>query len=273
MMDKTDLKFHETFQPQAQYLAELLRLAADTYEGNKKEISSITGIPTGEQKGKVVPHVKYAWYMGLIENFNEKKGVIHLALSSMGKEVYSNDPYLQEQITLLICHGNIASSAHGAPQWQYLYRNLPHRIDIPVTQDFVKKNAEEYFGMPVELGITINSYDSGYFAPLRLMEQFDGALLFHRCMASQEAIYVYGYMLLEEWEKKLPDISEITFDELNEQLKIAELFNFDADELKEMLDLLAEAGMVVINRQFLPMTVAKMKFAEELIPLMYSNLL
>ena len=61
------LEFHETFQPEMTYVAKLVKLASENYAGTKFEISECTGIPTGKQKGKVVPHIRYASCMGLID--------------------------------------------------------------------------------------------------------------------------------------------------------------------------------------------------------------
>ena len=66
MFTKTQLQFHETFQPQAEYISAVLELACNGYSGTKESISEQTGIPTGKQKGKVVPHLKYAQYMRLL---------------------------------------------------------------------------------------------------------------------------------------------------------------------------------------------------------------
>ena len=63
MINRSLLKFHETFQPESSYLAKILDLASQNYVGTKFEISDITGIPTGKQKGKVEPHIKYASYI------------------------------------------------------------------------------------------------------------------------------------------------------------------------------------------------------------------
>ena len=72
MISRSKLKFHETFQPEWTYIARVLELAKDNYCGSKFDISDITGIPTGKQKGKVEPHIKYAQFMGLICYENDK---------------------------------------------------------------------------------------------------------------------------------------------------------------------------------------------------------
>ena len=62
-----DIEFHKTFQPQDTYITKILELAAQGYSGTKEEISAVTGIPTGKTSGKVIPHIRYAAFMGLID--------------------------------------------------------------------------------------------------------------------------------------------------------------------------------------------------------------
>ena len=50
MFTKTQVQFHETFQPQAEYISAVLELACNGYSGTKESISEQTGIPTGKQK-------------------------------------------------------------------------------------------------------------------------------------------------------------------------------------------------------------------------------
>lgn len=50
-----NLNFHETFQPEMTYIARVLELAVDEFEGDKYRISEIAGIPTGEKKERLNP--------------------------------------------------------------------------------------------------------------------------------------------------------------------------------------------------------------------------
>ena len=119
MTNKSSLEFHETFKPEIPYISKILKLASEKYSGTKYEISDISGIPTGEQKGKVEPHIKYASFMGLI-NFSCDKGIYVLSLTPLGEEVFVQDPYLHEDLTLWICHYCMTRKNFGAPQWSYL---------------------------------------------------------------------------------------------------------------------------------------------------------
>ncbi len=66
-MSQGHLNFHETFAPEREHLGRLLRLADHMPFLTKEEVFAETGIPTGASSGKVVPHIKYAEYMGLVK--------------------------------------------------------------------------------------------------------------------------------------------------------------------------------------------------------------
>lgn len=107
------VNFHKTFAPQDSYISKILELAEYGYSGTKEEISKITGIPTGKTSGKVVPHILYSYYMGLV-NYKIEKGKLSLSLTDLGKVIYNEDKYLFEDITKLICHFNISDETNGA---------------------------------------------------------------------------------------------------------------------------------------------------------------
>ena len=68
-MTKTcNLNFHQTFKPEAQYISSILSVADDETPYDIKDISNLTGIPSGKSSGKVEPHILYSYYMGLIDS-------------------------------------------------------------------------------------------------------------------------------------------------------------------------------------------------------------
>ena len=150
MFTKTQVQFHETFQPQPEYVSAVLDLAMRGFQGTKESISEQTGIPTGKQKGKVIPHLKYAQYMGLII-FQNNNGIYHLEPTPLGTKIYEEDPYLLEGLTRLILNYYLTNKETGAPQWGYIFHTLPHLLGQPVDSDFLMDRCNTFFGFPVEL--------------------------------------------------------------------------------------------------------------------------
>ena len=64
MIKGSVLEFHKTFSAETGYVSKILQLAIEKISGTKDELSKISGIPTGKTSGKVIPHIKYAAYMG-----------------------------------------------------------------------------------------------------------------------------------------------------------------------------------------------------------------
>ena len=73
-MIKKGLNFHQSFKPEHNLLCSLMQSLAECSGKTAQEISKLTGIPTGDSSGKVVPTIYYLEYMGLIvENLKNKK--------------------------------------------------------------------------------------------------------------------------------------------------------------------------------------------------------
>ena len=144
------VNFHKTFAPQDSYLSKLLELASDGYSGTKEDISEITGIPTGKISGKVVPHILYAAFMGLIR-YQLEKGSYTLSLTPLGKTVLENDKYLFEDVTKMICHYNLCDKEQGAFIWSFVYDRLPVMTEETMSEAAMKKKYIDFFGVNVDL--------------------------------------------------------------------------------------------------------------------------
>ena len=94
MIKGSVLEFHKTFSAETGYVSKILQLAIEKISGTKDELSKISGIPTGKTSGKVIPHIKYAAYMGLIDYSVDGKGVYALSATKLGEEIFMQDPFL-----------------------------------------------------------------------------------------------------------------------------------------------------------------------------------
>lgn len=272
MFTKTQVQFHETFQPQPEYVSAVLELAVRGYQGTKENISEETGIPTGKQKGKVVPHLKYAQYMGLI-SFESNAGIYRLEPTPLGTKVYEEDPYLLEGLTHLILNYYLTDKETGAPQWSYVFHTLPHLLGQPVDNDFLKDRCNTFFGFPVELGVVRNSYQTGMFENLNLLNWTDKELVFNRGYVSSQDMPVYAYTLIDTWERTLPEQREIPLPAILNELGWGAGFGFDDADISMVIDALADEQYIQVNRQLFPVTVIRFAKKEDLLPRLYSNLI
>ena len=278
MVNRSQLKFHETFQPEAGYIARILELASTSYSGSKFEISEKTGIPTGNQKGKVEPHIKYASFMGLI-SYSCEKGIYSMSLTTLGQVVYEQDPYLHEGLTRWVCHYAISAKRNGAPQWAFLVNDAHVGYIQTITAERLLKQAESVFGCSVSFeeafGVVKRSYTEGFFSSLGYLVVDEGSreFQFNEIQVRDELIFVYAYAMLSNWMNIFPNKSEITLIELIEELSFGKIFGLSDESIGEVLDELSDEDVITINRQLFPATIIKTAEIEEIIPRLYSRLL
>lgn len=266
-----DIDFHKTFQPQDTYITKILELAAQGYSGTKEEISAVTGIPTGKTSGKVIPHIRYAAFMGLID-FEKEGGKYSLSLSRLGKVVFREDKYLYEKITKLICHFKICDKEKGAPIWAFIYNQLPNKLDDDIGNAFIATKANEYFGRAVEFSVVKKAYTEGFWQNTRLMEWEENLHIISQYFAN-DCKYVYAYALLNSWESYLPDEREISVTQLTDILRWDRRFGFDEAETMNALDELAADGIISLNKQLHPCTIIRIEESDNILDKLYDTLI
>lgn len=277
MINSAALEFHETFQPEPSYIAQILRLASEGYSGTKYDISQDSGIPTGKQKGKVEPHIRYAKFMGLVE-YQYEKGIYSLALSRLGQEVFAQDLYLHEDLTAWLCHYCMTRRIAGAPQWSYLIHNAHPGLGERLSQERLFQMAEAWCDVPPSamprkvFSVVKGSYTGGYFANLDFLE-WEDQLEFHEKAERLELAFVYAYALFDSWERLAPNKREITEYTLKDQIGFGKLFGFNEEECGYVIDSLRDENLLAVNRQLYPATIIRMASSADLIPQLYSRLL
>ncbi|MGL4450102.1 MAG: DUF4007 family protein [Sarcina sp.] len=270
-MNNFNFNFHESFPPQTNYLAEVLKLAKENFGGTKEEISNITGIPTGNNSGKVVPHIKYLKYMNLI-NYNEKLGVFKLDLTDIGEVVFNNDPYIMENLTKVLIHYNLTKKT-GARQWNYIFREYEYIFDSETSLKAMSNKGESIAGKDMKIGPLKSMYTSGDFENLGLFELDKDEIIFNEKYDSYELYNLYGYLLLKEWEDNFSDKDEITIDEVFDIIKWNKGLGFAYDTSIDILDELASIGVIKLNKQFNPITIIKNSNSRSLLNSLYENLI
>jgi len=252
------INFHQTFAPETEALAQLLRVASENLgELSKEEISEITMIPTGERSGKVIPHIFYAQAMGLL-HFEKKKSRFLLSLTELGQIIYEEDPYLIEDITKWLCHYELVHKTSPALLWSYVFNYFIPKIGLKFNQaalenaavrnlDFNKINfspfrscytAERCF----DIGIIEINGDEYQLTPHKINRNYR---------------HMYGYILLKHWENQLENQSEITYNQLIEEIGFGNPYLWDENMVMDVLELLQDEGVLKINRQLSPITIIK----------------
>lgn len=267
-----DVEFHKTFQPQDTYIVKIMELAANNYSGTKEEISSLTGIPTGKTSGKVIPHIRYAAFMGFIEY--SKDGTNYtISLTRLGEIVIREDKYLFESVTKMLAHYFISSPFDGALIWSFIYNSLPYRLDDIVSEELVFNKFMEVFQHEGKdnLNVIKKSYTNGFWQNLDLMDWDNGLCLVSQ-IYNEDFLYVYAYTLLRDWEMNKSSEHELTVTQISNELCWSKRFHFDDAETLNALDELAFKGFISLNKQLSPCTVVRLENSENLVNKLYDSL-
>lgn len=265
----TNLFFHESFRPELEYISEILKLGLEKYEGDKNEISKETGIPTGKSTGKVIPHIIYAKYMGLI-NYKISNGKYMLEVTELGRIVGEEDIYLKEDISKLLLNYNLTDIENGAPQWVYLFKKFDS--DIVFTRELLQNEIDKYFGKLVKLPAVIKTYTEA-FASLELLVENERNFEFKVLDIKDENVYVYAYTLLNSWDMYFKKSKEITFNDVVDVIKWGNPLGFNNMKCLEALELLEEYGVIKLNKLLSPLTVIRLQNIEDVKYNLYSMLL
>lgn len=267
---KYNVNFHETFPITFEYISKILEISNGNREYSKKEISNITGIPTGLQSGKVVPHIEYARYMNLI-NYKKNKGSYVLTRTELGEIIYNEDPYLTESLTYKLLNYFLTSFNYGAEMWSFFYKELMKQYNGEMTKAILLKEMQKKYGEKVKIAPLFNSYKNNLDKLNVIKIDSKDEIIKIEKKIEIDATYVYAYCLLSEWEKAFTDI-EITINQLN-KIYWKEGFNLSSSDEFCVLSLLEEKNILKLNKQLSPMTIIKLKNSQEYLEKIYSLLI
>lgn len=272
-MSGINLNFHQTFPPEREHIGRLLMLADEMDFMTKEQIFQATGIPTGARSGKVVPHIRYAHYMGLL-NVEQEQTRYRLTKSALGQEVARVDPFLVEPISQLLCHYTLTSRA-GAPLWHFIVREYLATHGTTVNRSNVKRAAQARFGTKVTLSPFVSSYSRDTsFGPLGLLQvsRERDTWSFEPHAYDRVFRYVYAYTLLTEWDRHSPDIREVTLDDVVTRFEWGWAFLWDTPSVLDALSSLQDLAVVKLNRQLDPVTVIRTMATETVLLKLFSLL-
>lgn len=269
--ENVNLSFHETFPPTLRYISEILQLAGKNFEGTKEEISEETGIPTGGDAGKVIPHIKYAKYMGLIEDDTVNKGKYNLQLTQIGRLIYLEDKYFMDKISKVLINYLLCDDEKGAPHWSFLFNHFNYTLESEYSMSTIEDSAKLYFGKNVKMTVVKSMYINDYgFNELRLISEGSNKnLVFEKGFIQQDAYYVYAYTLLSSWEQYFSGKIELSIDDVVSKIKWNNKFGFDYNTMLEVFDELENLGVIKMNKQLSPITIIKTADADEIIGNIY----
>lgn len=272
MSSQSNLNFHQTFKPERQYVGSILDIAGNIESMSVPEISSYTGIPNGKSSGKVEPHIQYSKYMGLVEA-EKNEGVYTIARTELGNVVYMEDPGLQEDLTLLLCHAMMLRNSAGADMWNAVFTKVLPRYRGEIKKETLIKELENLFDGKANkknFAPFLGSYEEMFSSLDILMINAETVCLKEKTY-NKEYIYLYGYILFELWDELYMGQDEISSIQLTE-LNFGKIFGWDEQSEHEVLEYLADKGIIRLNRQLVPYTIFRLSDKDEVMKRLYSEL-
>lgn len=272
MAGQRNLNFHQTFKPERQYISSILNAADMTDFMSVQDISSCTGIPNGKSSGKVEPHINYAKYMGLIEKEKKDGGYI-LKRTKLGEIVCGEDPGLQENLSILLCHAMILRKENGADMWNAVFHRILPQYRSGIKKDILIKELEQLFGGKVNkknFAPFVGSYEE-MFSSTGILSFGRDNLNINMLQYDKEYIFLYAYVLFEYWDEIFSAQEEISAIQLVE-LNFGKSFGWDEQHEYEALEHLSDKGIIRLNRQLVPYTILRLADKETIMEKLYSEL-
>lgn len=270
-----NINFAQTFKPEKQYISSILNIANKCEPMTAKKISLETGIPMGERSGKVIPHIEYAKFMGLIDYEKVDSATFKISLTELGRTVYSEDKGLRENLTLSLLNSMLCREIEGAPIWDVMFSSiLPKYHGKIEIEDAIKELNLLYENKVTRKNFSpfLNSY-SDIFLQLSILntEKTDTIEILHNFQIDKDFAYLYCYILFSYWDDFFAERIEITADEFK-KLNFGLKLNCSAETEYKILELLNEKQLIRLNRQLTPYTIMKNSSKEQLLKKLYSEL-
>jgi len=264
------LTFHETFAPENNYLSKIIEFSATKNNGTIKEISDVTSIPTGRFSGKVVPTIKYAQGMGLINVERPSEGGYKLYLTALGLEVFEQDKYLKEEMTQWLLHLMFCRRHGGAEAWYSVFGEG----HLPLGRIFSRDAVSAYLKTTndnVSPLWRMYSNSSG-FTLCNALEENDGVLVRTVAPMTSDFFSAYAFFLLSAWEVHFTGDQQFSISDFEDSTKVFATLGFNDTEVNTFLDWMSDKGYVQIDRLTGEALILKLVEAKTTIKSLYDSL-
>lgn len=267
MSNKYSINFHQTFPMEIKYVSYILGLK-QSFEGySKEEISEITGIPTGKSSGKVEPSIEYARYCNLI-SYEYFQGKYKIFPTNLGKIILKEDKYINEEITKNLMLYFLTSQEFGADQWFYMFREI--FTETPLKKELLDNLLKKRYEVSNIRNSAIINTVKELNDKILVEENENYRIKFQK--PNKEFVFAYAYSLVKELEVKFEGRKEVNINEII-NLRWQKGFFLSEIDFNKVMEWFEERRIVRINKQLTPITILLLKNSEELLPLLYSELL
>jgi hypothetical protein len=269
--------FHKTFKPERQYIHAMLRFAASGREGDYQEIAASTGIPTGTSSGKVPAILDYCRGMGLIRLAGpDRSSVKKPDLTSFGRVVLLEDPYLKLGVSQWIAHLNLCSPLTGADVWYQTFFAGTQSLGMAFERTKLESHLSLVYGVEKSglIGPLIGTYeDDASFKVCGALAETSGTVQRKMAPVSEEMVLGYGAWILQLMGTHFPKYRQIPITDLDTVAGWRTIPGWDISSLQRALEMMVRKGVVEVDRHMDPWLITPASDADQMWKRIYDDLL
>lgn len=157
--------------------------------------------------------------------------------------------------------------------WSTVFKQILPKYRDGIKKDILLIELEKIFDGKVNkknFAPFVGSYED-LFSDLKILSIDKEILRINSLTYNKEFIYLYAYILFEYWEELYPEqdeISAVQFSDLN----YGKVFGWNEQMEYEILQNLADNGMIRMNKQLVPYTLLQLTDKETIVERLYSEL-
>jgi hypothetical protein len=269
--------FHNSFKPERHYITAMLRFAASGAEGDAQTIAAATGIPTGTSSGKVPAILNYCLGMGLLKlDRGNRSAIKKPELTTFGRTVLLEDPYLKTGLSQWIAHLNLCSPIAGADVWYHVFFRCAQSLGISFERSQLESHLSTVYGVwkPGIIGPLIGMYqDEAAFRICGALVSSGSTITRTVAPIKEEYGFAYGAWLLQLIDNHFPEQSQITTTELDKKAGWYTIPGWDAGNYQRAISLIARKGMIEIDRHMEPWLIRRKMTTESAWMLIFDDVL
>jgi uncharacterized protein DUF4007 len=270
--------FHNTFIPERRYINAMMKFASTGKRGDSQTIASVTGIPTGISSGKVIPTLDYCRGMGLIclPQSSMRNAIKEPQLTSFGRIVIREDPFMKEAVTQWIAHLNLCAPISGAEIWHQLFFQGTQAMGNSFQRSQLENYLRGVYGVQNGnlIGPIVRMYeDPAAFALCGALQEKNSIIYRVPSPISDEYTWGYSAWILDAFEQFYPQASQVTVTELDRVAGWKTIPGWGIDEFQQVLRLLERKGILAVDRHMKPWILRRTGNSSNLWTRIYDDLL
>jgi hypothetical protein len=255
----------------------MLRFAASEKEGDYQSIAAATGIPTGSSSGKVPAILGYCRGMGLIRlTGQERSSTKKPELTTLGRVILLEDPYLKTMVSQWIAHFNLCSPLRGADVWYHLFFAGTYSLGMNFARAKLNSHLRVIYGVEKGdlIGPLIGTYeDDAALKMCGVLSEIDGTIVRRPAPIADELGLGYGAWILQLMNDHFPKRRQIPITDLDSAAGWRTIPAWDVSELQRALSLVERKGLIEVDRQMEPWLLIPKARADESWRRIYDDIL